>query len=247
MASEVVAATSLMSTTEYQGGFDDISNVEWLWGADITTLTSTLYASFFSHMDAVNLAGYAGIGVLKVVDASLYDSMADNDVRKACVDGFGDDDYTYYPGLQLKFRDDTKSFEGDYVFLRSAEAYYIKAEAEAAQDKISDAQATLDIISDARATDGVSTYVWSSDKTELIDQIFLHKRIEMWGEGFGLFEFNRLMKTIDRTYDGTNHPAGNVIGGDRAIPWGDTARYMQIPNSELEGNEYISSEDQNPL
>lgn len=242
---EVVNETQLMPIADYTKGFSDIANVEWLWGADITSVNSTSYASFFSIIDSYS-PGYAGaLGQHKSVDRRLYDNILENDVRKNVFEG-ADGGEKAVPYLQRKFADSSGNFLGDYVFLRAAEAYYIKAESEARIKTVDEAQKTLDIITNARAIDGKHSYVWKSDKEELIDQIFIQKRIELWGEGHSLFEFNRLEKTIDRTYTGTNHPAGNINSGDRPLPWHDPLRTFQIPTKELEGNPNITDADQNP-
>lgn len=244
-STQVVDATSLMGTADYTKGFADISNVEWLWGADITSESSTSYASFFSMMDGQS-PGYGGaLGQYKTIDKRLYDNININDIRKQNFEG-EDGGKFKVPYFQLKFVDPSKKFEADYVYLRSAEAYYIKAESEVRTGKIADAKATLDKITNARAIDGKHAYTWVSDANGLINQIFIQKRIELWGEGFALFEFNRLEKTIDRTYEGSNHPPSNVDGGDRPIPWHDALRTFQIPIKELEGNPNITQADQNP-
>jgi hypothetical protein len=244
-AAQTVEATKLTSVAAYAGGFDNISDVEWLWGVDITSENSTLYASFFSFLDPFT-EGYAGmLGQYKSIDRRLYDQIDENDVRKTIFEG-EDGGELKVPYVQKKFVDKSGSFLGDYVYLRSAEAWYIKAEAEARIKTLAEAKATLDAITNARAINGNHTCQWASDKEALLDQIFVHKRIELWGEGHGLFEFNRLEKTIDRTYEGSNHPVGNIIGGERPLPWHDPLRTFQIPIKELEGNPNITQSDQNP-
>ncbi len=242
-ASEVIASTDLMTTSDYTGGFADISNVEWLWGVDVNAENTTSYASFFSMIDPV-IKGYAGmLEQYKCIDKRLYDNIAEDDIRKQC---FKDGEYET-PYVQYKFIDNSSNFVGDLVLLRVAEAYYIKAEAEARTGNIEAAKATLDEITNARFENGTHSYTWSSNLSELLDQIFLHKRIELWGEGHSLFEFNRMEKDIDRTYEGTNHPPGNIIsGGDHIVEWKDPLRTLQIPIAELEGNKNITPSDQNP-
>jgi hypothetical protein len=249
-SSAVVAAASLIPYSEYTNGFNDISSVEWLWGVDVTAENTNFYASFFSNMDSQGPGYGGGLGRYKCIDRRLYDNIQAGDIRKEV---FGDAvgvvgaDGKTVPYVQLKFIDPSgASFLGDLVYLRSAEAYYIKAEAQARTGAISGAKLTLDEISNARAVSGAHTYTWASDAAGLIDQIFIHKRIELWGEGQSAFDFNRLEKTIDRNYPGTNHPANNILSGDRALPWHDPLRVLQIPIKELEGNPNITTADQNP-
>ena len=188
-ASAVVDVAQLTPATGYDDSvFRDISNVEWLWGVDVTAENTTFYASFFSNMDPFG-EGYGGaLGRYKSIDRRLYDNIDANDVRKelfADATGVVGKDGKTVPYLQLKFIGASgTSFTEDLVYLRSAEAYYIKAEAQARSSAgVSAAQATLDVISNARAKNGTHNYTWASDADGLIDQIFIHKRFELWGEG----------------------------------------------------------------
>ena len=244
-ATQVTDTARLTSIDSYTRGFADIGDVEWLWGVDINSENSTIYASFFSIVDPFS-PGYAGqLRQYKSIDRRLYDRIDANDIRKTVFEG-ADGGELGVPYVQKKFVDPSGSFLGDYVYLRSAEAWYIKAEAEARIKTPAEAKATLDVITNARAINGTHSYQWSDDKNTLIDRIFVQKRIELWGEGHGLFEFNRLEKTIDRTYEGSNHPAGNINSGDRPLPWHDPLRTFQIPIREIEGNPNITQADQNP-
>lgn len=250
LATDVVNASQLMTTKDYISGFSDINNSEWLLGVDVTPDNTTSYASFFSMLDS-SMGGYAGLGQYKTIDRRLYESMDSDDVRKSCFGGPSKSEKDI-PYQQYKFTDPSGRFLADLVFLRSAEAYYIKAEAEVRTNKIAEAKKTLDIISNARSISGTHKYIWTSDVNSLIDQIFLHKRIELWGEGVAFFEYNRLEKDIDRTYQGTNHPVGNLVGNkdgkkDRIVKWHSALRTLQIPVTEFEGNNALSLKDQNPL
>ncbi len=264
-AADVVSATTLMPTNQYtvyaetdgvyshgddgdlwSGYFDKISNIEWVWGVEVTSLNASSYASFSSHFDSYTNDGYA-IDSEKCIDRQLYNTMLDNDVRAYAFNidyGTEDNEISLH---QRKFVDGEGGFRMDYVYLRAAEAHYIKAEAEARTGDIAAAQASLDLISNARAIDGAHGYVWESSADDLIDQIFNHKRVEMWGEGLSLFEFNRLEKPINRFYEGSNHPIGYLYYGDIVVEYGDGIRRMQLPQAELTANEYINDEDQNSL
>ena len=60
MAAQARANYPLMSSNQWLGGFSNIENPEWMWGADIDNESSTVFASFFSHF-ANTSGGYAGI------------------------------------------------------------------------------------------------------------------------------------------------------------------------------------------
>lgn len=266
-ATEVIAAAPLMSAMQYQAeGFINASNSEWLWGQIITQQTSTGYASFHSFMSPAKGPGYASLKYsMTKIDRRLYDQMSSNDTRKGCfLDGTG---LNFAPGTRIDATLTSSSgyasyiknaatayvgfkFNGEWtsplLYMRVAEMYYIKAEAQVRQSNIPGAQATLDIISNARAISGTHDYVWESNADALIDQIFYHKRFECWGEGVCYFDFNRLEKTVDRTYTGTNHPVTSITAGFKPYPWGHAIRTYQIPNRELSGNPEITDADNNP-
>ena len=122
-----VANSTLMNETQILDGFDEISNPEWMWAADIDAETSSVYASFFTQAGNLN-PGYTGIiGHYKNVDERVYDAIPATDIRLKHFDGENQGLHKY---AHTKFVDDT-FFEGDYLFMRAAEFYLIEAEAKA--------------------------------------------------------------------------------------------------------------------
>ena len=221
-------------------GFDDISNLEWMWGADIDSESTTAFASFFSHFDSTN-GGYAGaLGGYKMIDARLYDQIPETDLRKAAfVDPVnGHPNYPNIPGYaNLKFIDET-FFEGDYVYMRSSEMVLIQAEAEARLGENSNAASTLFELVSQRD----SGYTLSSNTgNDLVNEIYLQRRIELWGEGFGYFDLKRLKLPLDRTGAGSNHLS---FGGQDEVSEGILFKW-QIPDDEINSNPNISDSDQN--
>lgn len=231
MAREAKTGGSLMSADEWvNGGFDEISNSEWMWGADINSESSTIFASFFSHMGSLN-PGYAGIlGIYKSIDRRLYDAIPDTDFRKLAFDP------SY---INLKFADDT-FFEGDYVYMRVAEMYLMEAEALARSGNDAAARTALyDLVSTRDPGYSLST----NSGQALIDEILLQRRIELWGEGFAWFDMKRTNTPLVRNYPGTNH----VLFGLKDFEASANEFLFQIPQVELDNNEDINASDQNPL
>ncbi|NRD19457.1 RagB/SusD family nutrient uptake outer membrane protein [Winogradskyella eckloniae] len=236
MANQAKSTVTLMSTTEIADGFDDISNPEWMWGADITSLTSTVYASFFSHMGNTN-PGYAGLlGVYKNVDTRVYNAISATDARQAWISGpaYGLGQYA-----NTKFIDAT-FFEGDYVYMRGAEMHLILAEAMALNgNDAGAAQALYTLVSSRDAAYTLST----NTGTALMDEIKMQRKIELWGEGFAFYDMKRWNEPLERDYVGTNHPSwGRFNYGVNANEFN-----FQIPEDELNSNEFIAIEDQNPF
>ncbi len=229
----------LLTESEWEQGFYDVSNKDTMWGATITAAQSSFVASFFSHFDNTNESGYAGgLGVYKNIDKNLYNSISSTDFRKKAFVAPGGS--AVYPELpeyaNLKFRDPTIT-AGDYIYLRAAAMYYIEAEAYARSGNEALAKKALYDITITRDP----SYVLSTNTgTALIDEIILQKRIELWGEGYAWFDMKRLSVALTRDYPGSNHPAFGKFN----IPAGDNRFIFQIPQAEIDANPLIV---QNPL
>lgn len=223
-----------MSSSELFDGFNKISNSEWMWGADINTNTSTVYASFFSHIGNLN-PGYAGLlQVYKSVDRRIFDNISATDARKDWFDG---PSYGLPQYANVKFVDDTE-FEGDYVFMRAAEMYLIEAEAKAlAGDEVGARQALYDLVSTRDAAYTLSANTGAA----LLNEIRFHRKLELWGEGFAYFDMKRWNTGLDRTYTGSNHTSFGFFNH----PAGSTKFNFQIPLSEINANPQIGA--QNPF
>ena len=70
---------------------------------------------------------------------------------------------------------------GDVPYMRAAEMYLIEAEAKAKLGQDANAAKLLfDMVSKRDAAYKLST----STGTKLLDEIYFHRRVELWGEGF---------------------------------------------------------------
>jgi len=233
-------------------GFQDINNSEWLFGADINADTTSYYASFFSQMQSYSPAfygangytpGYPGqLGHHRTADIRLYNAISSTDIRKgwfgydngAIASAFPDQIYNY------KFYDNT-FFEADYVFMRVAEMYLIEAEAAANEGMDADAaQALYKLVSDRDPSYTLSSNTGSA----LMDEIRTHRRIELWGEGFGLLDMKRWGVDLVRDFAGTTHL--QIPSVFYNISAGDFRFTYQIPLDEINLNDAITIEDQNP-
>lgn len=229
----------LLTENEWMQGFYDVSNKDTMWGASITSAQSTFVASFFSHFDNTNESGYGGgLGIYKNIDKSLYDLIPNTDFRRnAFVSPIGNSTYPSLPAYaNLKFIDPTID-AGDYIYLRAASMYYIEAEAYARSGNEALARKTLYDITVTRDP----AYILSTNTgNDLINEIILQKRIELWGEGYAWFDMKRLGVALRRDYVGSNHTAFGKFN----IPVGDNKFIFQIPQAEIDANPLIV---QNPL
>ncbi|MFZ4929462.1 RagB/SusD family nutrient uptake outer membrane protein [Chryseobacterium sp. Mn2064] len=242
-AQESKQGIALMTENDYTTtGFSNINNPEVIWGFHNTTATMSIgnyYASFFSMFDNTN-EGYAGAAqIRKLIDKRLYEAIPDTDYRKKVFNGSQNAQYTFngktknYPAyVSWKFKDPTL-FEGDYIYIRASSLYYIEAEALARQGREAEARQVLfDITSKRNVTYTLST----KSGNDLINEIILQKRIELWGEGYAWFDMKRLNVPLERVYTGTNHTFGRFnLAPDKFK--------FQIPNKEINNNPQIKQNE----
>jgi hypothetical protein len=234
---------SPMTTAQYQAGFSQISNPEWIWGSTIPAAEATIYASFFSHIDITN-GGYAALGQQKKITKALYDQIQAGDVRKTLFKAPGSGNTANPDYNQLKFRVPTAgSWAADYVYMRAAEMYLIEAEALARQGQDANAKTVLETLVKARFP-AYSAAGFSG--TALVDEILLQRRIELWGEGFALMDIKRLKTGLNRPNGAGNHGSPNFNPAVYTTGPTDNRFLMRIPTRELDTNGNMTSADQNP-
>ena len=235
----------LMSASTYstRSAFSVISNSEWMWGSFIPSDQSTIYASFFSHIDITN-QGYAYLGSQKKITKALYDQIAVGDVRKTVFQKPGTGSSTSPDYNQLKFQVPViGNWAADYVYMRSAEMYLIEAEALARQNQDASARSVLETMVKARYP-AYSAAAFSGPA--LISEILLQRRIELWGEGFSLIDIKRIKLGLNRPTGPGNHGSPNFDPSVYILPAGDPKFLMRIPQKELDNNPSLTPADQNP-
>lgn len=244
---------AIMSPAKLHDGFMDLDNGEWMWGFKHTTETQTTYASWFSMIS--NIApGYAGLNYSpRLIDQGLYSQISSTDERKKLFTdevGVPDKDGNYarardIPLANIKFGD-KGDWTMDYVYMRGAEMILIEAEAKAHLGDEAGAALVLKKLMVNRDP--------SWDKaTVTVDDVFLQRRIELWGEGFNFFDFKRLSKIVDRRYADSNHRTKIFAHHDetKRDPDDTLERYSkdwtyQIPITEINENPKIKTTEQNP-
>lgn len=235
---------NLMNSTEAaEFNYQDLAgSPEVMWGFDATQETTLMYASFGSWRCSFDV-GYGGqTGLGHLIDAALYNSISATDVRKelyvapgktvkATLNGQAWDIKPYF---NLKFKR-VADWLADVIYMRSAELYLTEAEALARGGKAAEANALMKEFMAQRDPS------WTG--TMNAEQIYLQRRIELWGEGFGYYDTKRLGKDLVRNYEGTNESAGLRVN----IPASSDRWTFQLPLIEIQENDNISEADQNPL
>ena len=233
-------------------GFSDINLPDVVFGCDITADNSTIYRSWFSMMDYFG-DGYAGIGVWRAAYGPLVDRIADDDVRAGW---FLDDRNALKSKRQVKYQaikfigagrknvlatGKGEGWElGDYIYLRSEEAYFMYAECLAHDNKLDDAKKALNDIMKTRQPSYDCT---AATKADFLEELNYQKRVEFWGEGIEYLDNRRLNIPVDRTSTDANN--NHLSAGKIKAEQESEVFLYQIPISEIENNKMINEEDQN--
>ena len=162
--------------------------------------------------------------------------------------------YTSYCQIKFKMADYTTR-TGDYLLMRAEEMILIKAEAECHQKEYDAARTTIKTLGNARdskfeerlaARTDANTY--NSDTNApletLMDEILFQRRVELWGEVGRIFDMQRLGLGYNRNYEGSNHTEKVTTKNTNAA---SPLFILPLPQSEIDGNENITSADQNPI
>lgn len=238
-----------------------------MWGAEIISDQSTVFASFFSNMDACTNVYYAAEAP-KCISNWLYAQIPDSDIRKGWWNGnIGKSAKEWKYGANINYNQfkfqwaDQKSYKGDYIFMRLEEAYLILAEALCRQGNDSEAKDALGEVMSRRDPNWHDTLgaLSGSEQTfgtvgtvkTLMDEILLQRRIELWGETGRIFDILRLAKGWTRYWN---------VGGEESNHTNYLRKYpeylnfpadyieciLMIPQAEIDNNPNINPEDQNP-
>ncbi|PTS95366.1 RagB/SusD family nutrient uptake outer membrane protein [Pedobacter sp. HMWF019] len=266
-AKEARSEAPLMSNTEYLDGFTSIKNNEWMWGANQLSDQIPTYGSFYSYMSGNFNSAWNRLEP-KMINSVLYAKITATDIRKKLWwDGTAAEKVNF-PGaidaatgvtasgtkiikyMHRKFKvADVASRAGDIPFMRAAEMYLIEAEALARSGQDGEAQSalyTLALKRDPAYTRSVKT------GQDLVEEILVQRRIELWGEGFRFFDLKRTDSDLNR--NGMDNPRVNsavtyldiayTLFKDRPSKSNDWE--FKIPQDEIDVNKKLGPADQNP-
>lgn len=241
-AAEAKAGYTLMSNAAYVAGFNDYSNVEWMWGSHQISEQTTYFYSFFAFMSA-NFNSSAIRTNPKAINSLLYNQISDTDVRKKVWSPTGTDVPVPAGGLVRPYINkkflavSSSSSVGDVVNMRAAEMYLIEAEADARQGLDAAAADVLYTL----AVNRDPSYVRSTNTGDaLLQEILVQRRAELWGEGFRFFDLKRMNQSLDR--NGSNHTS-TLTNGLMTMPAGDVQWQFLIPQDEINANKAIEQND----
>ena len=234
---------NLMSQAQVLEGFNNINNPEVIWGSFVQEDQTTYFHSFFAFMSWNFSSTFSRTNPIKI-NSALYDKISATDIRKKLfVEKAADvvvplTTFVKTNHHAIKFTAvGVSDSRGDVPYMRVAEMILVEAEALARQNKFTEAQDLLFVLAKNRDANYVKT---ERTGQELIDEILLQRRIELWGEGFRWTDLKRMNLPLNR--NGANHNPSLAQIFD--VPPGDLQWVWKIPKAELDANKNIG--DQNP-
>ncbi len=234
---------ALMDSATYYLGFriNSESSAEYMWASQIVEDQTDKWANYGAYVSR-NFSSTSIRRNPRSINSLLYDMISPSDVRKTLYSVTGDHE-NLQPGIEIvssaarypysnqKFiAVSTADSRIDVPHMRISEMYLIEAEAEARQGNDGPAAAALYEMAVARDP----SYTLSPNNgQDLIDEIMVQRRIELWGEGHRFFDLKRQDLPLDRT--GSNHKS-SINGNLMEVPAGDTRWTSLIPQVEMDAN-----------
>ncbi len=245
-AADARKSYALMTVAQYQDGFSDITNSEWMWGFDHIEDQSEYFGAFHSYISSNFNSTNIRVDP-KVINNLLYDQIPTTDVRSkmwvkapTAANSVVPTGGVRVPYMTQKFRlpgTPSTSTMGDVPYMRAAEMYLIEAEAQARQGNTAAAASVLfDLVSKRDPSYKISTKTGAA----LIDEIVFNRRSELWGEGFRFTDLKRLNQPLNRNSTNANSAVSVLFD----VPAGDKQWEFLIPQREINANKAIV---QNPL
>jgi len=190
-----------MSTIDYHGGFNSLANKEWIWGQGSSSdQPNSAYA--FNYKDVISTtSGYYSM----MADPYFMELFDDGDTRTELFEWQAGSRGTGFL-MYKKFLFGAGKV-ADIVMMRKAEMVLIEAEALAEQDLLGQAIAKLNTLREAR--EAKTPDLSALSKEDLIEEILIERRKELFGEGFALSDIKRRQKKVERKA----YPDGEIIPG----------------------------------
>ncbi len=232
------SSAKLMSKSDYTKGFNDASNVEWMWAFHMIPDQTLYFYGFMAYM-SYNFNSTNVRSCPKCINNILYDAIPDTDIRKTLWDPTGkaftmpSSRYVKIPYMNRKFQVvDAASSVADANFMRLGEMYLIAAEACA---KLNDNGAAQTYLYNLNKTRDDSYEKSSKTGKELLDEIYFYRRIELWGEGHRFLDLKRLGLALDRR--NSNHDP--AVSYAMYVEPSDIRWRFAIPQEEIDSNDLI--------
>lgn len=239
--------------------FMDITESNWLWGYDMTTdiAKAGLYATTSAWLRSFSAEGYApACAVYACINSMLWEKIPSTDVRKGwwvdadlkspLLNGLkwdGDPDVAnktisqvkepFSPYTNVKFGCTTIGTtvnDEDTPLMRVEEMILIQAEAKAHLNEAEGKKILEDFVKVYRDPE----YNAGGRGLSLLDEIWFQRRIELWGEGFGMKDVRRLQKPLVRFHGGADNNVPDAFRFNVAAD--DGWMLLRFPQRETNAN-----------
>lgn len=208
---------TLMSATEWLAGFADPTS-EWMWYVGHTSDDNNGYLAVASFYDW-RVVGYRSF----LLDKDFVEAFSSTDIRG------NDAIYTYSSSnkayVTQKFLH-RSSWDMQQVMMRASEMYLIEAEAEAELGNDDAAQDLLFAIQSRADADVEPT---GNTGEDLLQEIYLERRRELYGEGFRYTDLQRRGEDLVRNASGGHWSTGT-------ISISDYRRQAPLPQTEIDAS-----------
>lgn len=253
--------TFLSMANANKPGFNDADAPNWMWALIIgPDNVPDQYATWPSQICSLTGSGYcAEVAMWRSINVLLYSIIPSTDIRKNWwVDenlnspiipaGFGSTaGFNKYTNVKFAAYDNGFGTDainaGDWCVMRCEEMLFIEAEAKAMGGNLAGAKTLLE--------NWVKTYrnpsyvSHAASAAEFRDEVWFQRRVELWGEGFAFFDLQRLDKNLVRFNSRiplSNYPENFQFNLANNNP----VRLLTLPQREINANNGISEEDNNP-
>jgi hypothetical protein len=186
----------IMAPEQYEG-FNDVSNPEWIWGHPQTrtqTIGSYSYQGYIEtspySKDTKGVNLYYGYNSI-IPDPYFIALFEPGDIRLSLFEIATQPDEALYRHYRYrKFHNKYPDHDAHIVLMRSSEQVLIEAEAKARLHDIQGAVTALNELRIKRNLPALSIAGYNEE--QIIAEILLERRRELWGEGFRLYDILRL-------------------------------------------------------
>lgn len=248
----------LMTNDEYKEGFNT-PNSEWIWSVYSSEQESLYFYQYFAY-EGSNSSSSTWSKRPAAISKELYDRIPSTDLRRDLFLDPKTDDYnaassaagaeltsrarneygdrlyeksSIFAFMQLKQMTKVQPGVGEMNLFRSAEMYLIEAEADCHLNKDADARRLLIELNNASGRN--PEYTCDKSGNELLEEVRLYTRIELWGEGRDWFNYKRWGLPIVRHSSAQGGSFLQVFAGTIA-PDANNGWTWVVPSKEIDYN-----------
>jgi len=205
---------------------------EAIWQVNTNGTTNTNY-TYFAGVNVPN--ANTSLSYITQVRKELYNAFETGDLRKAAwigLDTLSGTAFCFDYKYKAIATPASSAAAEDYMLLRLAEQYLIRAEARAQQ---SDLQGAIDDLNAIRTRAGLTGLSYGMSRNDVLLAIEQERRVELFGEGYG-------HRWIDLVRTGR---VNAVMAAEKPTTWKATSELFPIPATELANNPHLSPNPSN--